>query len=287
MWSSVSVQTRWRIRLYLGIAKLGGQPDPGYAGEGGKQPRQRRNRPALPGWSGSGKHEEKVYAHPAVTAQICALEKHTCRTLLRRLPRGVKPSPYAHELAVQISAPLDTPASLEGRSSALAGHAAPYIWPGFGTAVHPSPARARAARRRGRATARQPRCDRATARRATLRPPRPRDRYSAAPRASGSHSHCRRGVLLVASPCWAEHAKQHRRAADPCAALRDVPLVAYVEDLPIVRRYWRSVVGQQLSVRAAVTVPNLYAVVSAVNADTDRCSDSPVRHLSDRCAPRW
>lgn len=32
------------------------------------------------------------------------------------------------------------------------------------------------------------------------------------------------------------------------------------------RRYWRNVFGRQLAARAAVTVPNLYAVVSAVGA---------------------
>ncbi|MFF0697926.1 LysR substrate-binding domain-containing protein [Streptomyces tendae] len=53
---------------------------------------------------------------------------------------------------------------------------------------------------------------------------------------------------------------------DLCAAPREVPLVTYAEDLPILRRYWRTVFGKQLTTRAAVTVPNLYAVLSAVNA---------------------
>ncbi|MER5184177.1 LysR substrate-binding domain-containing protein [Streptomyces sp. NPDC002896] len=42
--------------------------------------------------------------------------------------------------------------------------------------------------------------------------------------------------------------------------------VTCAEDLPIVRRYWRSVFGKQLAGRAAVTVPNLYAVASVVTA---------------------
>lgn len=58
----------------------------------------------------------------------------------------------------------------------------------------------------------------------------------------------------------------HPEADDLCAALRDVPLVTYTEDLPIVRRYWRTVFGKPLTARAAVTVPNLYAVLSAVNS---------------------
>ncbi|MGW6143108.1 LysR substrate-binding domain-containing protein [Streptomyces sp. NPDC055140] len=53
---------------------------------------------------------------------------------------------------------------------------------------------------------------------------------------------------------------------DLCAALKDIPLVTYAEGLPIVRRYWRLAFGKQLTTHAAVTVPNLSAVVSAVAA---------------------
>ncbi|MEV0905427.1 LysR substrate-binding domain-containing protein [Streptomyces hokutonensis] len=72
--------------------------------------------------------------------------------------------------------------------------------------------------------------------------------------------------LLVASPVRADGVEKHAQPDDLGAALSDVPMVTYAEDLPIVRRYWRSVFGQQLTTRAAVTVPNPYAVLSAVNA---------------------
>ncbi|MFF7985344.1 substrate-binding domain-containing protein [Streptomyces sp. NPDC007901] len=68
--------------------------------------------------------------------------------------------------------------------------------------------------------------------------------------------------VLVAGPEWARHTGD----GDVCTALRDVPLVTYAADLPLVRRYWRTVFGKPLTARAAVTVPNLYAVLSAVNA---------------------
>lgn len=43
--------------------------------------------------------------------------------------------------------------------------------------------------------------------------------------------------------------------------------MAYAEDMPIVRRYWRTVFGKQHPpVEPALTVPNLHAVVSAVSA---------------------
>ncbi|WP_353479645.1 LysR substrate-binding domain-containing protein [Streptomyces sp. ALI-76-A] len=56
----------------------------------------------------------------------------------------------------------------------------------------------------------------------------------------------------------------HGQADDLCTALREVPMVTYAEDLPIIRRYWRTIFGKQHTARAAV--PNLYAVLSAVNA---------------------
>jgi DNA-binding transcriptional LysR family regulator len=40
--------------------------------------------------------------------------------------------------------------------------------------------------------------------------------------------------LLVASPIWAERIGAHPQADDLCPALREVPLVTYAEDLPIV-----------------------------------------------------
>lgn len=48
--------------------------------------------------------------------------------------------------------------------------------------------------------------------------------------------------VLVAAPVWAERLGG-RLAAEGPAALHGVPLVAYAEDLPIVRRYWRHVFG--------------------------------------------
>jgi len=50
------------------------------------------------------------------------------------------------------------------------------------------------------------------------------------------------------------------------AALDHAPLVAYGEDLPILRRYWRAVFATRLTARAAVVVPDLRAVVAAVAA---------------------
>ncbi len=48
--------------------------------------------------------------------------------------------------------------------------------------------------------------------------------------------------------------------------LSGVPLVAYAEDLPILRRYWRHVFRTRLTARPAVVVPDLRGVLAAVVA---------------------
>lgn len=50
--------------------------------------------------------------------------------------------------------------------------------------------------------------------------------------------------------------------------MHGVPLVAYAEDLPIVRRYWRHVFGKRLACQPAVTMPDLNGVRAAVVGGT-------------------
>lgn len=94
---------------------------------------------------------------------------------------------------------------------------------------------------------------------------RPRGVVEPGPGVPGLGAAARGGGLVE----WAERVAGHPEAEDLCAALREVPMVTYAEDLPILRRYWRTIFGKQLTARAAVTVSNLYAVLSAVNAGAD------------------
>jgi DNA-binding transcriptional LysR family regulator len=66
---------------------------------------------------------------------------------------------------------------------------------------------------------------------------------------------------LVAAPSW--------YSGTPVTTpeqLRHIPLVAYAEEAPILRRYWRSVFGARLTRSVAVVVPDLRGVLSAVLA---------------------
>lgn len=72
--------------------------------------------------------------------------------------------------------------------------------------------------------------------------------------------------LLVGTASLAHTVDAGRLAADPVAALAHLPLVAYAEDLPIVRRYWRSEFGRRPPNPTALVVPDLRAVLAAVTA---------------------
>ncbi|MGW2328294.1 LysR family transcriptional regulator [Streptomyces sp. NPDC001700] len=208
-------------------------------------------------------------SQPTVTAQIRTLEQQTGRELFSRLPRGVEPTPYAHELAARIAGPLDALATLGGGSQG--GPTAPVhiAGPSELLCVRVLPALAalvtdgvqlRVSQGLPEPLLEEMRTGRHDLVIATRRP---RGRgLESVPLTDEEY-------LLVAAPAWARRIAAHPQAADDlCAALREVPLITYAEDLPIVRRYWRTIFGRQLTTRAAVTVPNLYAVLSAVNAGT-------------------
>ncbi|WP_422891364.1 LysR family transcriptional regulator [Promicromonospora panici] len=72
--------------------------------------------------------------------------------------------------------------------------------------------------------------------------------------------------LLVGPTALAHTVDPVRLAADPVAALSHLPLVAYAEDLPIVRRYWRSEFGRRPPNVTSLVVPDLRAVLAAVTA---------------------
>ncbi|MET9385922.1 LysR family transcriptional regulator [Streptomyces sp. NPDC002928] len=207
-------------------------------------------------------------SQPTVTAQIRTLEQQTGRELFTRLPRGVEPTQPAHELAGQIAGPLDALTALEGGTGTLAGHASPVHLAGpselLCVRVLPAlaPLVAEGVQLRVTQGVTEPLLEemRAGQHDLVLATRRPRGRaLPSTPLADEEY-------VLVAAPAWGERIAEHPEADDLCATLRAVPLVTYAEDLPIARRYWRTVFGKQLTERAAVTVPNLYAVLSAVNA---------------------
>ncbi|MEU2060303.1 LysR family transcriptional regulator [Streptomyces sp. NPDC013455] len=206
-------------------------------------------------------------SQPTVTTQMRSLERQTGRELFERLPRGVAPTPVADELAARVAPGLDLlaaatgpetttgrtaePVHLAGPAEFLCLSAMPALAPLVADGV-----RLRVATGLTDALLGELRAGRHDLVIATTRP---RGRaLSAVPLEDEE-------FVLVAAPAWAERLKGPLAAQGP-SALHQVPLVAYAEDLPIARRYWRHVFGRRLSCPAALTVPDLRGVKSAVVA---------------------
>ncbi|MFF4272481.1 LysR family transcriptional regulator [Streptomyces sp. NPDC001536] len=203
-------------------------------------------------------------SQPTVTTQIRALERQLGRELFERLARGVAPAPYADELAARIVDPLDSLATVTGADDApaepvhLAGPAeflTVSVLPGVAPLVE-SGVRLRVTPGLTEPLLEDLRAGRHDLVIATFRP---RGRTLTSVPLNDEE------FVLVATPDRAERiGAPARNATEGPAALHGVPLVAYAEDLPIVRRYWRHVFGKRLARDPAVTMPDLNAVKAAV-----------------------
>ncbi|GGJ27526.1 LysR family transcriptional regulator [Streptomyces brasiliensis] len=206
-------------------------------------------------------------SQPTVTTQIRSLERQTGRELFERLPRGVAPTLVAHDLATRVAAPLDALAAATGVGAAATERQAPVHLAGpaelLCARVLPTlaPLVRDGVRLRVSSGLTDPLLDELRTGRHDLviATVRPRGRALTAVPLMDEE------FVLVAAPSWAERLEEGLTTDCP-AALRPVPLVAYAEDLPIARRYWRHVFGTRLSCPAAVTVPDLRGVLAAVAA---------------------
>ncbi|WP_026413232.1 LysR family transcriptional regulator [Actinomadura oligospora] len=208
-------------------------------------------------------------SQPTVTTQLRALEERTGRQLFERLPRGVTPTPAADDLAARLAAPMDALEAVAGGGAAdepapeppvlLAGPAeflSAAVVPALG------PLTSRGVRLRIvtgvaedlLAGLRAGRFDLVVS---TIRP---------RGRALLAEPFADETFVLVAAPSWAERVGPERLAADGPAALADVPLLSYAEDLPILRRYWRHVFDTRLTAEPALVMPDLRAIKAAAVA---------------------
>lgn len=77
---------------------------------------------------------------------------------------------------------------------------------------------------------------------------------------------CDEEFLLVAAPSMAAHLNPSELANTPGKALAALPLLAYAEDLPIARRWWRHVLDVPPPQRATLVVPDLRGLRAAAIA---------------------
>ncbi|MEV5878357.1 LysR family transcriptional regulator [Streptomyces sp. NPDC052101] len=197
-----------------------------------------------------------------VTMQIRALENRLGRELFERRAHGVTPLPHADELAGQLSVPLDQLSAITGEESgsvAAPVHlAGPAEFMGVVGLRVLAPLVTQGVRLRVAIGLTEPLLEELRAGR--------HDLVVATRRPRGRTLHTElladEEFVLVATPVWAEQLKGQELPT----TLESLPLIAYAEDLPIARRYWRHVFNRRLHVQATITVPDLRGVLTAVTA---------------------
>ncbi|MGC0415313.1 LysR family transcriptional regulator [Embleya sp. AB8] len=208
-------------------------------------------------------------SQPAITAQIRTLEKQVGKQLFERLPRGVAPTGPADELARRLAPHLDAIeeiAAREVRGVDSLRRTVHLAGPTELTALRVLPSLADLIRRGLRL-------------RVTLGPGEVLLAGLAAARHDLVISDIRpraRGIVgtpltdeeyvLIGAPSWAARLPQSRILAQGPAALEGIPLVGEAEEQPLIRRYWSTVFDAKPTAPAAVTVPDLRAVLECVRA---------------------
>lgn len=208
-------------------------------------------------------------SQPTVTTQIQALERQLGLQLFRRLPRGIEPTSAADELAAETASHIDALNAIAERGLS---RQTPYLRPLHlggpaeltGTRILPAlvPLVEKGLRLRVTlglaeellAGLSEGRFD------LVISTVRPRGRnVSAVPLTDEE-------FVLVAAPTWAERVDRSRLAEEGANALHAIPLISYAEDMPLVRRYWRTVFQARPAGTPAVVVPDLRAVLAAAVA---------------------
>jgi DNA-binding transcriptional LysR family regulator len=202
-------------------------------------------------------------SQPAVTAQIKALESAVGRPLFDRLPRGVAPTPFADALAQRLAGPLDeldvvVGRELGGADTVLLGGPAEVMCTHVAASL--TPVVEQGTRVRMVFGVSDDLLDDLAAGRldlvvSTVRPRRRGIRVDAL---------ADEEFVMVAAPDVAAAVTGASRP-DP-ASLAKLRWVAYAEDLPIIRRYWRTVFGVRPELTAALVVPDLRGILAAVVA---------------------
>jgi len=201
-------------------------------------------------------------SQPTVTGHLKTLETALDRPLFVRQARGVRPTAAGDELALRIAEPIDTlqglvvdelaepiagTVHLGGPSDFLSDQVLPALAGRFAAGLQV----------RTRFGLPEELLDGLTNRTldvviSSIRPRRPGVRITPL---------YDEVFALVAAPGWSLGAPV--TAPEP---LRSIPLVAYAEEAPIIRRYWRSVFGVRLTRTADLVVPDLRGALAAVRA---------------------
>lgn len=212
-------------------------------------------------------------SQPAVSERLGRLERQVGTDLFVRSPRGVTPTPAGERFAAEVGAPVDSlraamrsvvgePAAagrVRATGTVRVGGAADVVASRIVPALAPLTPEITLVVSLGLAPDLLHRLteDELDVVVSSIRPTGPRIRS--------------RGLIdeefaLVGSPATARALDPVRLASDPATELGALPLVAYDEQLSIVRRYWRSQFGRRPTNPVTLVVPDLRAVLAGVTA---------------------
>lgn len=211
-------------------------------------------------------------SQPAVSQQLQALESASGRRLFRRLARGVEPTPAGKELAEQVGSHLDAVEEAWGQwlgmvstkghgglhgSSVYLGGPSEFIAERILPALAPLiSAGARVRVKVGDDTQIIAALDARELDLAVLTYPIERAWLSVEPLA-------REDFILVAAPdVVAELTPFGRVGKSIVRKLETLPLLAYAEELPLIRQYWLEVFGTEPKTLAAVVADSLPALAA-------------------------
>jgi DNA-binding transcriptional LysR family regulator len=209
-------------------------------------------------------------SQPAVTAHVKALEAELGRPLFVRLARGVTPTALADQLAHEVTAPLDALTSLAATFASGAGVEDATLLLGgpadcLAVKVIPALVPFTTAGLRVRARTgltKELMSDLGAGELDVVIATTPTRQRGVTVQPLFDET-----LVLVASPTVARRLDTARlRRGDP-SGLGDVALLAFAENVPLVRRYWRSVFGSASAPSARIVLDDLRGLITALTAD--------------------
>jgi len=206
---------------------------------------------------------------PALSQHLKALEAQVGRPLFSRLSRGVEPTPAGHDLARAASMHVDAlealVESLRGGSETPAGTLYLGGPPEFLTArVLPAlaPLVTQGVELKVTFDLAAPLLERLSAGELDL--------VVASKRVGGRGLEYRalyeETFALVGAPGWARRLSRKALDAGDARALLELPLLAYADDLPVIRRFFKDALGTPVSVAPSAVAPDLRALLALAEA---------------------
>ncbi len=213
--------------------------------------------------------EQLNLTQPALSKQIQQLEQRLGHTLFTRLPRGIVPTTAAHELIQRIGSHLDALESLSDTfklgNQSLTGTV--YIGgPSefLGAKVLPALADLYEEDIQLRIKLGQPEALLEDLQAGAL------DMFVSTVRLSRPGLETSKlyleELVLVGSTYWASKLSSKQLATKGAEMLTQTPLLAYSEELPLLRRFWRKTFGKVPEATATLVIPDLRAIVQSAKA---------------------